>query len=191
MIVNIRGTNGSGKTHIVRELLRKYPVENVLDERGKIVGHHLGKNVYVVGAYREETTCGGCDTIQELDGVKSQDRVCQYVEIVARLGFSVLFEGLIVSSVLERYYTLAGNLREGFSNKARWVWAFMDTPPDVCIAQVLKRNGGKPFKTENLLAKVRVMERSIEKLKKRGEEVIMIDHRDGVRQVEELLAREL
>ncbi len=186
MIVNIRGTNGSGKSHIVYELMKKYLVKPHVDDRGKVIGHYLGKNVYVIGRYCESTTCGGCDTIRDEDGIKSQDRVCARVQLATVGNFSVLFEGIIVSSVFERYYSLAQRLKP-----VRWVWAFMDTPSDVCILQVLKRNGGKLFKTKNLLDKAKSVEHSIVKLRERREEVVMIDYRNGVQQVEELLAGEL
>src|SRR5262252_9423192 len=90
MIVNIRGTSGSGKTTIVRGLMAKglpydLPIEIIsytqTDRKTKITkvitqavmpGYRLEipdmPDTYILGSY--ENVCGGCD------GIPTQDIIC-------------------------------------------------------------------------------------------------------------------
>jgi predicted ABC-type ATPase len=170
MIINTRGTSGSGKSTVVRRLLdhNKHKqvwsngTEEVLvsvptaDEPAELVpafsdkvydlkrkkyellgyqltlpGNHqrtlLGNHVLrIVGKY--ETPCGGCD------GIKTQDLVEGRVRQWHAAGYNVLFEGLLISDIYTRWAQLAKDV--GLSNM---VFAFLDTPLDVCIERVKGR----------------------------------------------------
>lgn len=187
IVLNIRGTNGSGKSFIVGEIIRRFKGMPLYDSNGRIIGYQIGRNVRAIGAYKSTVTCGGCDTVRNDGEKKSQDVICDRVAEWVSQGSSVLFEGLIVSSVLERYYELALRLRP----KADWIWGFLNTPTEMCIQRVLQRNGGNSFKTKNLTDKVRTIERTINKLIAREEKVMMIDSMMGADQVEGILKGEL
>lgn len=102
MIINIRGTSGSGKT---------YTAENFMDYCGqvrtmvynddkKIVAtlvHYDMVPVYFIGAYIN--ACGGCDTIS------TQDMACSLVRHFSQFGH-VIFEGLLMSHLFARYAAL-------------------------------------------------------------------------------------
>jgi predicted kinase len=110
-VINLRGTSGSGKSFIVREMMSRYP---------DVERHHVsirkqpyaytcrrpdGKSLYVVGHY--ETACGGADTISkefEFEGVvrNGMELVYAMVESAASKGHDVIFEGLIVASDVKR-----------------------------------------------------------------------------------------
>ena len=80
MIINIRGTSGSGKSTVVYELMEEFG-ESQMKFKGKTEAHCIqtkwGK-VYAIGRY--ETACGGCD------GVPTQDEVCRLVRKYSKKG---------------------------------------------------------------------------------------------------------
>lgn len=163
-IVNIRGTSGSGKTTAVRYVMKKLGVvSNIVSSKSKapgastryrlqygkrVVGYRLSGGVLVVGRY--ETACGGCD------GIKTQEEIVERVKKFAYMGEVVLFEGLTLGTIYTRYYELSALLKK---SGHRFIWAFLDTPIDVCIKRVLKRRrlagNTKPFNTKHTEAKFR------------------------------------
>ena len=120
MIINPRGTSGSGKTELVRRLLAQYgwqrgarfegagpkPIHRAGRCRplGYRLGHPLGgRPLAVLGHY--EVTSGGCDTNRAADGglEESMRRAADY----AATGHDVLIEGQRLSSEHERSTELA------------------------------------------------------------------------------------
>jgi len=139
MIFNIRGTNGSGKSHIVHRLLKKYDHETIL-EGEKVIGYYLPDlDLHVVGAY--QTVCGGCDRIADQDRVEELVRefTCGHV----------LFEGLLVSHTFQRWADLFEEL--GVETHV----LFLDTPMEECIERVKQRRlaqgNEKPYDPKNLI----------------------------------------
>lgn len=146
MIINIRGTSGSGKSTIVRKLLDNFPHTPVWDNssKPKVLGYQLddlgGRRVRIVGKY--ETPCGGCD------GIKTQDEVEQRVRDWHELGYDVLFEGLLISHIYGRWAKLAKDVGTG-----NMLFAFLDTPLEVCLERVkarrVARGNDTPFNETN------------------------------------------
>ena len=152
-VLNLRGTNGSGKTFVARELLSytKSTVYRIRDIHGEsrggrkpiiYKGSYAGLPYYTLGSY--EANCGGCDTIPS-------------VKIVADLlrefktGYGILFyEGLMISHMIG---TVGAAAKEYGRNH---VMAFLDTPLDVCIERVKKRRlargDERPFNPKNVEA---------------------------------------
>lgn len=131
MIINVRGTSGSGKTTVVRELMaRANLVAKIGDNAKKPDAYRLAFplfDLYVIGSY--ENVCGGCDAIS------TQDEICNRVRCYAPMGH-VLLEGLLMSHVFSRYAALAMELqRQEISS----IFGFLDTPLDVCLARVNAR----------------------------------------------------
>jgi hypothetical protein len=135
MIVNIRGTCGSGKSYAVHKLLEhssKEPVE-LVDGR-KVAATMVdirGTPIYALGSYRN--VCGGCD------GVRKPDIVVEYVEYFSGLGH-VIFEGLIISRTWNRYADLCRSLTDVGE---QYVWVYMDTSLQVCLDRVRERRARK------------------------------------------------
>lgn len=184
MILNIRGTSGSGKSWIVYELMKLCGATEQLHDadgadHGKVIGYSLFDNkLGVVGRY--ETACGGCDTI------KTQDEIRSRVEIFATLHDHVLFEGLLVSQIYQRYADMAREHGEEFK------FLCLDTPLDVCIARVevrrLVAGNSKPFNPNNSLTpKWHSCQTNYQKALKDGLNPIWLDHRDPLAQIRELL----
>lgn len=140
-VVNIRGCNGSGKTTIVRRFLDRLPSTPLGGKPGKPAGYYvdampwgLALPVYVVGSY--ENACGGTD------GIKTQDEIVDRVRRAHACGHA-LVEGLLMSKSSDGGVT-APALRE-----LGGIFAFLDTPWEVCLERVLVRRAAagndKPF----------------------------------------------
>lgn len=162
MIVNIRGTNGSGKTTLMRQMMETYGYQPVLGEKGKHKGYDLnGIGTYVVGSYT--ANCGGCDTIKTQD--ESKARIREY----ASKNYNVLFEGVLIS-------TIFGPWLEFSRANGGMVWAFLDTPLQLCLERIQRRNGGKPVKEDQVRSKWEGMLRIQEKARAAGEQVVVLNY---------------
>jgi hypothetical protein len=138
--------------------------------------------LYVVGSY--ENVCGGCD------GIKTQDEICNKVREYAKLGH-VIYEGLLVSTVFSRYADLAASMQP-----VRTVFAFLDTPLDVCVTRINARREERAEKNGNIVKlldpkktqdKWETMRRVYNKFQVAGCESIWVDHTEPTRQILELL----
>lgn len=181
MILNIRGTHGSGKSTIVRNILDRYGAEPIACGEDKPQGYRVplqdGKQLYVVGSY--ENQCGGCDGIQPYSLI--WPRVASYT-----LCGHVLFEGALVSSS----YGEIGRSSEAYGDD--FVFAFLDTPLEVCLERIRKRREAKgntkPLDPKNTRVKYDNIQRSIGKIRDElGRRVVIIDHRRAVPQIMGLL----
>jgi hypothetical protein len=140
-IVNIRGCNGSGKTTIVRRFLDKLSNEPLGGKPGRPAGYKVDASpwginipVFVIGSY--ENTCGGTD------GINTQEEIAE--RVVKAIGHGhVLVEGLLMSKSSAKGH-VAPILKEHGA-----IFAFLDTPWNVCLDRVLARReaagNDKPF----------------------------------------------
>lgn len=112
-IVNIRGTSGSGKTHIVRRIMNHYLQYQIhtIPGRKQPIGYTyhpqdpMGEAMplFVVGHYEGgEGGCGGCDNLPQ-----GLDYIYSLIHEHADRGEDVIFEGLIVASDWRRCVDLA------------------------------------------------------------------------------------
>ena len=145
VIVNPRGTSGSGKTELVRRILAQYgwrrsadpasagSLEPVYREGrrrplGYRLGHPLGgRPLAVVGHY--EVTSGGCDTIRAADG--GLEEIMRQAADCAARGHDVLIEGQRLSSEYKRSADLAGSHRLHILR--------LTTPPEQCARNLVWR----------------------------------------------------
>lgn len=140
-IVNIRGCNGSGKTTVVRRFLDKLSVQPLGGKPGRPAGYQVDASpwginapVFVVGSY--ENACGGAD------GINTQEEIADRVVKALPLGH-VLVEGLLMSKSSDKGHVAPILKKHGA------IFAFLDTPWDVCLERVLARRkaagNDKPF----------------------------------------------
>lgn len=164
MIVNIRGTSGSGKSHLVRRIMELYTDKNPLfiPGRKQPIKYQLHadepgvKDLHVIGHY--ETACGGCDTISKMDDIFAQVRGAD------DLGQDVMFEGLLIAADVNRVAELH---KEG-----RQVLVLaLDTTLETCLSSVNQRRMERlgpekytPVKEANTISKHRGVQRSVERL---------------------------
>lgn len=173
IILRIAGTFGSGKTTAVREFLNGYPGE-VFTKRGKIMGYKVKLNeagiqtpAYIVGKY--DNTCGGTDAI------KTQAEIAEKILKAHPYGH-VLYEGALVSAS-----GLAGQVTQAVHHTGCDVYAFLDTPLEVCIERVKKRRldagNEKEFDPKNLEDKFQSVINCYRNLRAEGTyDVRLIDH---------------
>lgn len=145
-VIKLGGCNGSGKTSIAREIIKLAGAKPVATLSGAplkkseyaYAGFYAGRRICVLGSY--EAVCGGMDTISDKDDrlklIKHAIDNCD----VGEPGGVVFFEGLItgktygaIGALSEEHIKRKGK-RRGF-----WLYAFMDTPFDVCVARTEQR----------------------------------------------------
>lgn len=127
-VVNVRGPGGAGKSTLVRRLLeRRGPIEPLALRPGsrQYQGVQAG-DIRAVGDYRP--ACGGAE------GMK-QAEIERLVRKYAREGH-VLFEGLLISSVVSRWRRLAVEL-------GNVTFAFLCPPVEICVERTLARNAAR------------------------------------------------
>jgi hypothetical protein len=140
-VINLRGCNGSGKTTVVRRFLERLPAAPLGGRPERPLGYAVqaqawGINapVYVVGSY--ENACGGAD------GIKTQEEIADRVRRAHAHGH-VLVEGLLMSKSSD------GGVCAPALRELGAVFAFLDTPWEVCLQRVLARRAAagndKPF----------------------------------------------
>jgi hypothetical protein len=185
VIINIRGTSGSGKSTIAFTLLDKFPFEKIKDKNDKIMGYKveagLSKPIYIVGKY--ETKCGGCDTIPTQQ--EAADRAVYFHE----LGGHVLMEGLLQSAAGPK-----GAVTATISATNVACFVILDTPVEVCLDRVrarrLARGDERPLNEKNTRDKWDQTMSTAKTMKKLGYDVRSIDHTRAFEDVMNIL-REL
>lgn len=184
MIINIRGTSGSGKTYTVRSFMESCGAESLIHNNdGKVVAHLVHFQmipVYIIGSYMN--VCGGCDVIP------TQNMVCSLVRHFSQFGH-VMFEGLIASHLYARYVAL---WKELTSYDIPFVFAYMDTPLEICIERVkqrrLDRGDTRKFSITNTVNHHTSTFNTKRKFEKVGIDTVMIEHKeDPVAQIVKLL----
>lgn len=183
MIIDIRGTNGSGKSWVVHHLLDTLPTVNILTpyhprKKRETLGYILTDyDAAVVGQYKR--TCGGCDTIKTADKIEARIRV------FARTYKKVILEGITVSHTFERYNNLALDLGDDY------YFLFLDTTLETCIERVkarrVDRDNEKTFDPRNVVSDYERVLVAKRKLTEAGRKVIALNHLDPIPQVMELL----
>lgn len=161
IVVNIRGTSGSGKSYIVHQLLSLDDWCKWKDASGKVLGYYNSRNGWsIVGSY--ENTCGGCD------GIRSQNEIEERIQSLLNCGYSVIFEGLLVSTISSRW----GEFANKISNQAHTVFYYLSTPIETCIENVKNRRiqagNLKPLKENNTRSRVRQINNSFKNISNMG-----------------------
>lgn len=182
MILTIRGTSGSGKSTIAFTLLKNFPFDKVLDDKGKILGYRvdagLKKPIYLVGKY--ETACGGTDAISTQK--ESCDRALRWAEA----GGHVILEGLLLSGGGPKAEVTARVTETG-----DYCHCFLDTPVEICLDRVRARRAAKgndkPLNTANTEMKFDQCISTYKTLRAEGYKVALIDHTRAYNQVMEIL----
>jgi predicted kinase len=192
VIVNPRGTSGSGKTELARRILADYgwssgggmePIRRA--GRARPIGFQLrhplgGRPLAVLGYYGAET-CGGCDTIPARDG--GLDAVFRLADWLATTGHDVLLEGLFLSAEYRRTAELA---RRHPLHVLR-----LDTPVERCARNLLarqRRSGAlRPLVAEVVAAQRDAVEDVCARLRCCAASVETLDFDEALRRARELL----
>jgi hypothetical protein len=207
-IVNVRGTNGSGKSTAVRGVMDSlYDVHSLFIEPDH--NHPLGYTGFfgsnessitwpkgtsvgvteqgysclsIIGPYK--TACGGCDAIKTQAEVK---HLIEYQTFVAQT--NILFEGVLISTIFGPWLEFSQMMR---AHDVQFVWAFLDTPLEVCFERIRKRQeasarGVREIRKDQVQGKWEGQLRIRDKAQAAGETVVILSHSgDPARQIREL-----
>ncbi len=135
MIVSVRGTNGSGKSTVVRGLMdlgTARPIYGLLGaskpEAYELSLDKIEQFVYVIGPYQVPT--GGCDQIHPYE------TIIALIEKYMKRGH-VLFEGVIVGSVWGRVGVILDSIGKDS------IIVILTTSLEECISRVQVRRDSK------------------------------------------------
>jgi len=162
MIVQVRGTSGSGKTTVMRKVMDSLMWESVYKEKRKKPLFYRSadpqlENIFILGHY-EESACGGCDTIGSAAAV---------YELIRSINNGVILcEGLLLSEDTKWTLHLAK------TDKIPVECLFLTTPLERCLKQIKGRReaAGNTDKLDpsNTTNRVRTIERARTKLSEAG-----------------------
>jgi len=190
VIINIRGTSGSGKTHLVRQVMDCYGSRVPYREEGRKqpIGYTFhrgerGRSLAVIGHY--ETACGGCDTIAKME------RIFELVKASAAQGFDVIFEGLLISADVNRHVELHKWCLEKFHGPRLEVVA-LTTPLQTCLDSVNARRHARnpdlpPVKEANTISKFNGVRKSLERLRADGVPVFEGSREEALERIKQVL----
>lgn len=176
MLLNIRGTNGSGKTTVAKSLMLPRPVEPVLMSKQEVVsptksdpnririrevwGTPCQYDGIILGTYKK--SCGGCD---EFSWKGSHDGMVEAIKWGMKHYRHVIFEGLTVTSSYQRYVDLANYAHQNHGWLSHWI--MLQVSLEECIRRVGARNGRETTDRviENVTKKNRTVDTTVEKLR--------------------------
>ena len=143
MIISVRGTSGSGKTHLVRRVKALYDNWETVVEFGKIVGYANPK-LFIFGDYRDSLQSAGADSIKWGKFAHREHRMTFLRNWAVH--YNVLFEGLMESNEVGRTAV--------WNKQVPVHVVFLDTPLEECLAYVNRRRAARgvvdpvnPYKT--------------------------------------------
>lgn len=164
VLVQIRGTSGSGKSTIMRELMyRLGPWESMYAAPRRKPLYYLNPKTSIVVLGHYEIACGGCDTL----GSARETYEVLKESIFGKIETSVILtEGLLWSE--DRKWTKI--LIEEDKQDVRPL--FLTTTNDVCLERILKRREGKarskPLNMQKHVVRARFIELTRLKLESWG-----------------------
>jgi hypothetical protein len=140
-IWNIRGTNGSGKSHLARAFLpvnlyensyhlHQYPSPTKKDPDRRVAAKgYVHDHVGVVGPY--ETACGGLDALPSFE---IQRNAClAFINDFQGMVPNVIAEGILASTVYGSWGEFANYVR---LRGHRFAFVYLHTPLEVCIERI-------------------------------------------------------
>lgn len=179
MVVNIRGTSGAGKSHLVRSIMALYEFQTANYKEGRrqpisyLFKREDGEPLFVPGHYNTPT--GGCDTISK------PDDVYELVKDGANQG-DVLFEGIMVGDDVRRCAEL--------SKEHKVLVIALNTPIEECLAGVQSRRDtrgdDRPLDPKNTIDRARRLKTSMmPRLKDAGVETLWLSRQEAFEKVKE------
>ena len=184
LLINLRGTSGSGKTTVARTFLNNFPNETLRKRDGKVAGVRIDVTgftypLFLVGKY--DNTCGGMDTVPtQVDCAELATKAYQMGHVIC--------EGLLASGVGPGA-TLPAALISAAGPHVRFLC--LNTPLELCIERVKARReaagNDKPFNPANTESKYQQVQRSFEMLEEANQPVFWIDYQNAYQQVYDMI----
>ena len=170
-LVNLRGTNGSGKSSVPFSFInsdeKAFELTYEINGKNKVLATVCPTYSWLfLGSYR--TKCGG------LDAFGGNEQTADTLKMVWELPFNILMEGVISSTIYSTYSNLFKNLNS--DNSRRVIIATLLPPVEICLKRIQLRNGGKPINEELVKGKYETMLRNHEKFLADGFECLKLDN---------------
>ena len=168
-ILNIRGTNGSGKSTIPMSMMDD-------PEMFVITKPYQGKPTKIatvfpnygwvaLGTYFNKT--GGLDRFKNNEITQ---KAFWYV-LKKYPEYNLLMEGIISSTIFSTYFELFNEAEKKYPNR-KTVILWLNPDVEICLERIQQRNGGKPIKEDLVRNKANMILRACKKFKESGIEVI-------------------
>lgn len=173
LLVNIRGTNGSGKSTIPFSFMNADPYAFELT-------YYIGSSEKVLatvfpsmgwlamGSYR--TACGG------LDSYKTNEQTFDSIKLIWDLDFNIIMEGVISSTVRGSYLDFFTTINDDMKNSREIVIYNLLPPFNICLDRIQQRNGGKPIKSDQVMSKYKTVENNIKYFTEAGLKCLRLDN---------------
>lgn len=168
-VIQIRGSNGAGKTTIVRQFVQRNnltikPI--TIKNKETFISTNEKNDIVVLGRYDKKT--GGCDLYDNTEHVLNT-LIWVINNMKPKL---IVFEGMIYS-LSYRFASNVSDLVKKFNYK--YIALSLFTDPNVVLQRIYKRNGGKQIKENLILDKIKAVSSSHKKLIDNGYNSKMID----------------
>ena len=169
VVINIRGTCGSGKSTAVRQLIAELDGKPMFDEFGKIWAYNMQDRIFAVGLYEEGIKRAGADCLPV-------DDIYASIRRLAPRG-SVIFESLFISGFYGKFRELENELRPTH----HWIWCCLDTPYETCLVRAQQRrnpDNPRPFNPVGVQRIYRATLSTRRGLTREGRDVRTLDHQN-------------
>lgn len=171
-LVNVRGTNGSGKSSIAFSFINTDPdvfeLTYTVNGREKVIATVCPNYKWLfLGTYR--TKCGGMDSYHTVEQTSDS------LELLYSLPYHILMEGVIASTIYSSYAALFERLNEELFHRDLIIYTILP-PVEVCCDRVQARNGGKPVKQKLIHNKWNMVRNSSRKFDEAGFRVMIVDN---------------
>ena len=186
-MINVRGTNGSGKSSIPFSFIKsdKDTFELIYEYEGRIrtIATVCPNEKWLfLGSYKNK--CGG------LDGYRTQVQIADALQLVWKLPYNIIMEGVISSTIFSTYANLFKRMNE--DNSRNVIIVTLLPPLEVCLDRIQIRNGGKEIKTELVESKYNTMIKNYEKFKNEGFNCLKLDNSSiGLEETKEWFLHEI
>lgn len=166
-LVNIRGTNGAGKSTIPMSMMDDplMYVHTIFGSDKKKISAFTVFPSYgwvALGTYFNKT--GGMDTIRNNETTK----LTLFAALDAFPLYNVLMEGIMASTIRSTYINLFKEVEAYYGKSVRVVVLSLIPPLEVCLDHVYHRNGGKPVNELAIQSKWLTVERNVKAFSEAG-----------------------
>lgn len=180
LIINLRGTNGSGKGWLATRLVPPTPEGKFQIAEHAYVTKAGARRTKPIWAYRDkpsgliligryDTACGGCDGLPDVRTAYRAALTASQMPDVR----GVVLEGLMISGIYQSVVDELGRAAAAQPRPARLIWAYLSTPLDTCIARVRLRSARSPeWDPSNIVSKHRAVVRTRERALAAGHPVV-------------------
>lgn len=170
-LVNLRGTNGSGKSSVPFSFINRdkdtFELTYQFEGKDRVLATVCPNEKWLfLGAYR--TKCGG------LDYYKTVEQTIDSLYLVLDLPFNILMEGVISSTIFSTYADLFNRISA--ESERDVVIATLLPGLETCIQRIQSRNGGKEIKTEQVEFKYTTVQKNVQKFLDAGLNSIVLDN---------------